>query len=157
MMKPKYLYAVVLILSACAPLKIYHKPGVTVSRMQDDMLACEVRALKDAPVATQVRRAPPEYIPSYRYCRSDGSCYRRGGYFLPGEVYTVDVNASLRNRLETQCMAKQGYQRTEIPNCKGTNSQSATPSPSDVLPVLTPNSCVIRNRSGGWQIIDANG
>ncbi|MFK7743957.1 MAG: hypothetical protein AB8B47_02795 [Roseobacter sp.] len=148
---------IVLVLSSCAPLEIYHQAGVTVSRMQSDLLSCEVDALRDAPVATQIRRAPPEYIPPHRFCRASGQCYQRGGYFIEGELYSFDQNASLRSRVEAQCMTQKGYTRAQIPNCKGTNTQSATPSTSDVLPVLTDTTCAIRNNKGGWQIIDANG
>ncbi|MDW3184134.1 hypothetical protein [Roseobacter sp.] len=146
-----------LVWTACAPLSIYHREGVPVSRMQSDLLACEISALADAPVANQIRRDPPRYIPGRRYCRADGSCYRRGGYYVPGEIYTVDVNRTLRARAEQQCMANQGYVPATIPNCPNGVSRAAPPGATQVLPRLSAHSCAIRNDDGSWQIVTQAG
>lgn len=141
-------------LCACTPLTIYHREGVPVQRMQADLLDCQVDALSKAPVASQLRRGPPRYIPGSRHCYGSGRCYRYGGYYVPGEVYSVDVNASLRRQLENQCMARQGYQRVEVPNCP-----AGTPPPegleqTQTLPPLSENSCAIRGDAGEWLIVD---
>ena len=141
-------------LSACTPLTIYHRDGVAVSRMQSDLLDCQVGALEDAPVSSQLRRGPPRYIPSYRYCPHAGSCYRRGGYYYPGEVYSVDVNASLRSQLENRCMASQGYKRVELPNCPAGTKAPDGQVQSRTLPPLSENTCAIRGENGSWRIVD---
>ncbi len=139
------------LLAACAPLRIYHKPGVPLARWQSDTTHCEVKALRDAPVATQVRQRPPEYVPPQRICDRSGVCRTTGGYWLPGEIYTVDVNAGLRQRVEMQCMAERGYIPVEIPRCPDGVKVSGR---TTVLPPLSENSCFVRFRDGGIAIVE---
>ena len=143
-----------LVLASCAPLEIYHREGVPVTRMQSDLLACEVSALADVPVSNQVRREPPRYIPSRRICKADGSCYTRGGYYIPGEVYTVDVNLGLRERAEQQCMVDKNYLPATLPNCPNAVFRAAPKGATQVLPRLTSQSCAIRYTDGTWQIVN---
>ncbi len=142
-----------LVLVSCAPLTIYHREGVAVTRMQSDLLSCEIKSLKDVPVANQIRRDPPRYIPGRRYCNAEGHCYNRGGYYVPGDVYTVDVNASLRGRAEQQCMAEKGFARVTVPNCPANISNAAPQGATAVLPRLSSRSCAIRNNDKTWQIV----
>jgi hypothetical protein len=139
-----------LTLGACAPLSLYYKPGVPVMRLQDDQLACEVAALKQAPVAIQRLRTPPRYIPPQRYCDARGRCWTEGGYWEDGLLYTTDVNADLRERLEVQCMAKRGYRKVDIPQCSPGVQVSGTTS---VLPELTAQSCAVVNPDGSFAIV----
>lgn len=150
-----FLLVGILALSACEPLTIYHRTGVQVTKMQSDLLECQVDALAKAPVASQIRRGPPRYMPPYRSC-SDGHCYRYGGFFYPGEVYTVDLNATLRGQLETQCMATQGYRRVEIPNCPAGTPSAGDGPQTTTLPPLTENSCAIRGQNAAWEIVEPN-
>ena len=153
-MRPIVALYLCLCVIACAPLSIYHKPGVSVSRMQSDQLACEVRALKDAPVANRVRQEPPRFIPARRICDGAGHCTVRHGYWLPGRVYTVDVNADLRKRVETSCMAARGYSPVSIPPCPQSVADAAPVAATRTLPTLAPNSCAIRNDDGSFQIVN---
>lgn len=140
-----------LVLTACAPLRIYHKPGVPVARWQSDTTRCEVRALRDAPVANQVRQQPPVYVPPRQICDRTGACRLTGGYWYPGEIYTVDVNAGLRRLVETQCMAERGYVPVDIPRCPdGLTVRGRT----TVLPPLTEGSCFVRFEDGGFAIVN---
>lgn len=143
-----------LVLYACGPVSFYHKPGVEVARMQRDQTECQVRALKDAPVANQVQRGAPVYYPGRRIC-SAGSCYTHGGYWLPGPVYSVDTNEGLRNRVEAQCMADLGYAPVSLPRCQSSTAHSVPVGVTTTLPALTANSCVIRNQNGTYQIVNA--
>ena len=146
----------ILLAVACSPLSVYYKQGGSVERLKRDQLMCETRALNEAPVSTVVRQGPPRYYPGGRYCNGSGNCYRRGGFWVPGEVYSTDVNRSLRSRIEAQCMADRGYQPIEIQRCsQGTASASTDTSRSDVLPPLTENSCAIRYDDGSIEIISA--
>lgn len=146
-----------LLLAACAPLSIYHREGAPVSRMQSDLLSCEISALADVPVNNQVRQEPPVYIPARRSCNSDGHCYTRGGFFEPGRIYTVDVNAGLRDRAETQCMATRGYAPVTVPNCPNSVFRAVPKAMTEVLPRLSPRSCAIRYQDGSWQIVTQGG
>lgn len=121
--------------------------------MQTDQTNCEVRALKDAPVANQVRQRPPIYIPGNRYCNSAG-CYYTPGYWVDGGIYTVDVNADLRARVLDQCMAGKGYQPVSVPLCSQTVKSQVAPAQTQKLPQLGPNACAIRYDDGHWQIVN---
>lgn len=141
------------LISGCAPLETYYRAGATVEALKSDGLACEVQALKDAPVANQTRITPPRYIPARRVCDSAGTCTTRGGFWLDGDVYTVDANADLRQRIERQCMARRGYSPAEIPQCPPDVARKAPPGVTRVLPPLSEASCVIRNEDGTIQIV----
>lgn len=142
-----------LTLAACAPLAIYYRPGVSVSRLESDTLACEVRALRDAPVANQIRHRPPVFIPGARICNADGTCYERPGRWVSGGIYTVDVNAGLRQRVQDTCMAAKGYRPVSLPRCSAAVARSAPPAVTSVLPGLREDSCAIFNDDGSWQIV----
>lgn len=144
--------ALVLLLGACAPLSIYYKPGAEVTRLQTDTTACEVQALKDAPVATQIRQNPPVFYPGRVYCDGAGRCWRGEPYWLEGSIYTVDVNADLRRRVTDQCMAGKGYTPARVPLCPV--GVTVPPGRTDVLPPLSPNSCAIKNADGSFRIVD---
>jgi hypothetical protein len=131
---------------------VYYKDGASVSRQKTDLLDCRVEALDKAPVATQIRQAPPYYVPSRRYCQADGRCYYSGGFFAGGELYSVDVNAGLRRDLRRQCMALRGYSPVEVPRCGSGAVASGTTLAT--MPTLSPQSCAVRDNSGDWQIID---
>ena len=147
--------AVVATLSACAPLSIYYRPGTSVARMQEDQTRCEVQALQQAPVANRIRRDPPIFVPPRQYCDSVGNCWVRPGHWVPGEVYTVDVNSDLRARVENLCMAEKGYSPVNLPACPPEVKEKTPPGTTTVLPKLTETACVIRNKDGSWQIVAA--
>ena len=140
-------------LAGCSPFAIYYREGAEVSRMQTDQTNCQVAALKDVPESRQIRRTPPRYIPGPRYCDSRGRCSYGPGYYIPGDVYTYDANAALRNQVTQQCMAQKGYARVELPRCSGSVAQSVQPGITRVLPPLSQSSCVVKNRGGSWQIV----
>ena len=142
-----------LILTSCAPLSIYHRAGVPVARMLVDETRCEVQALKDAPVANQIRQRPPVFVPGRKICNGP-KCTYQAGYWEPGDIYTIDVNAGLRGRVETQCMARLGYQPVEVPLCQGSVKSAVVPRQTQVLPKLGENACAIRYKDGTWQIVD---
>ncbi len=147
------LAAAALALSACAPLSIYHRPGVTVAQMQADRTECEVRALRDAPVATRIRRNPPIFEPARQYCDSRGNCVFRPGYWREGAIYTEDVNRGLRARVQDMCMGQRGYRPVTVPRCSASVASAAPRTPTRTLPALAPNSCAIRYDDGSWQIV----
>ncbi len=145
-----FLFCVTLI--GCLPVSIYYAEGVSVAKRDRDNLECDVAALRDAPVANQTRQSAPIFVPG-RACDRHGRCYRSGGYWVPGDVYTVDVNASLRKRVKAQCMADRGYRPVEIPACPVGVANAAPPGKTTILPRLGPQSCVIRNDDGSLQIV----
>lgn len=140
-------------LSGCAPLSLYYKPGAEVSRMQADSLACETAALRDAPVANQIRQRPPVYYPGRQYCNG-GHCYYHPGYYMDGGYYTVDVNRDLRRRVEQSCMAQKGYQPVEIKRCTSSVALAAGGGATTRLPPLSAQSCAIQHDDGTFLIVE---
>jgi hypothetical protein len=140
-------------LSACVPLSIYYRDGVSVAKMEKDTTECQVKALRDVPVSTQIRRGAPIFYPGRRICDSSGKCYYEAGYYAPGPIYSVDPNEGLRASVESQCMADRGYTPVSIPTCPNNISKTAPAGVTTQLPRLTPSSCVIRNSGGSWQIV----
>jgi hypothetical protein len=142
------------VLAGCATgMSTYYAPGVSVSRMQTDTTRCEVQALKDAPVANQIRQNPPIFFPGSQYCNAAG-CYYRPGYWVDGGIYTVDVNRNLRARVLDLCMAQKGYAPVSLPRCSGAVAAAAPRAQTQTLPALTEASCVIRYDDGSWQIVN---
>lgn len=141
-----------LVVGACGPLSLYYQPGVQVTRMQSDATRCEVEALRDAPVANQIRQRPPIYFPGGRYCTNSG-CYYNPGYWADGGLYTVDLNQDLRRQVLDMCMAQKGYQPVSIPRCAANVASVAPRASTSTLPALTQNSCAIRYDDGSWQIV----
>ncbi|EDQ04531.1 hypothetical protein OIHEL45_12560 [Sulfitobacter indolifex HEL-45] len=139
--------------AACAPLNTYYKPGASVAQVNRATTACEVQALRDVPISTQVRREPPRYVPERRHCNADNKCRVTGGFYVPGELVTFDPNENLRNRVEGQCMADQGFAPVSIPACPNNIARAAPPRATTTLPALNSNSCVIRNKNGSFQIV----
>jgi hypothetical protein len=153
-MKPVFtLFAAGMALVACGPLSLYYRPGVSVTRMQNDQISCEVGALKDAPVANELRQRPPIFIPGRQICGT-GGCYTNRGYWVSGGSYTVDLNSDLRSRVETQCMSRKGYQPIDVPLCTGAVKASFPPGQTQVLPKLTQSTCAVRYDDGSWQIVN---
>lgn len=137
----------------CAPLETYYKPGASVAVLERDTLACEVKALKDVPASTVVRRLPPVYVPGRKVCNSEGACKRTRGYYVPGGIERYDPNEGLRYRVERQCMADKGYAPVSIPQCPQSVAQAAPAGRTTRLPTLNEGSCVIRNADGSVQIV----
>ncbi len=142
-----------LTLSACGPLSLYYREGESVARMQTETTNCQVQALKDAPVANQVRQSPPVYWPGRTYCDGRGRCYRNPGWWEPGRIYTVDVNQGLRNKVEAQCMAQKGYRPVSLPPCKQGVKSRVAPARTTTLPPLSTESCFVKFEDGSFQII----
>ncbi len=145
--------AVLIGLGACAPLNTYYKPGADVASVQRQTTACEVEALAKVPVSTQIRRGPPRFVPPHTLCNSAGHCRVIPGFYEPGAIYTVDPNLDLRNRVEAQCMADQGFVPVSIPACPASIAQAAPKQATTTLPPLNEKSCVIRNDDGSFQIV----
>jgi hypothetical protein len=151
------LIGIALALGACEPMSLFHRPGVSVAQMQSDSTECEVQALRDAPVASQMRQNPPVFIPGNTFCNADGQCRTSPGTWIPGAYSTVDVNADLRSRVMQQCMAKRGYQPVTLRDCSSGIRAAVTPAQTTILPKLTETSCVIRHDGGAWQIVTQAG
>jgi hypothetical protein len=141
-----------MLLIGCLPVSTYYAEGVSFAQLERDNTQCDVAALRDAPVATRTRQYPPQYVPR-RVCDQAGNCFNRGGYWVPGEIYSVDVNASLRSRVKALCMADRGYRPVELPACPQGVANAAPPGPSPVLPRLDARSCAIRTQGGGFRIV----
>ncbi|WP_120635591.1 hypothetical protein [Ruegeria sp. EL01] len=142
-----------MVLSSCGPLSLYYREGESVAKMQRETTQCQLGALKDAPVANQVRQSPPTYWPGRTHCDSNGHCYRSGGWWQPGQIYTVDVNQGLRSTVEAQCMAAKGYRPVSLPPCKQNIKSSVPAVRTTTLPPLGTASCFVKFDDGSFQII----
>ncbi|WP_299298759.1 hypothetical protein [uncultured Tateyamaria sp.] len=140
-----------LVLCGCLPVSTYYAEGVSFAELDRDNTRCDVAALRDAPVAHQTRQHAPRYVP-HRVCNAAGHCHTNGGVWVPGDIYSVDVNADLRKRVKAQCMGDRGYSPVELPACPPAVAQAAPPGPSPVLPRLNAQSCAIRT-DGGLRIV----
>ena len=140
-------------LAACGPLSMYYREGENVSKLQAETTQCQVQALKQVPVANQVRQSPPTYWPGRTYCDGRGSCYRTGGWWEPGRIYTVDVNQSLRDTVEAQCMAQKGFRPVSLPPCKQSVKNRVPAARTTTLPPLSEASCFVKFDDGSFQII----
>lgn len=160
MVNPKRLtliYIGLLGLASCGPLPVYYRVGANVAQLQTDTLSCEVKALKEAPVANEIRHRPPVFYPGGQYC-SGGNCWSRPGYWVDGGTYTVDVNLGLRNRLEQSCMANRGYQLIDLPRCSQQQiaaylSQPGSQTTRGKQPKLSETSCALRLKDGTTRIL----
>ena len=147
-------FAALMLLSACAPLNIHYKEGQTVSRMSTDLASCDASALKQVPKDIRTRYVPATYSP-YGFCKPFGPCfshYHLGGYGY-GKTERYDANEGKRKTASTQCMSALGYSQVEIPPCSAEVTRGTTIRSTQKLPPLTKNSCSIRLKSGGWQIV----
>ncbi|MDF3413697.1 hypothetical protein HKX54_04445 [Sulfitobacter sp. M57] len=153
LIRASLIYSITLLV-ACAPLETYYKPGASVTTLNRDTTTCEVNALKDVPVSFQIRRNPPVFVPGNRSCDADGNCTGHHGYYIDGGVESYDPNVALRNRVETQCMADKGYAPVSIPPCPDSIARATPAAATTRLPALTKKSCVIRNKSGSFQIVN---
>tara|TARA_R110002094_G_scaffold11916_6_gene21765 strand:- start:293 stop:832 length:540 start_codon:yes stop_codon:yes gene_type:complete len=142
-----------LMVTACAPLNTYYKPGVSVNMLERQTLACQTQALREVPSSTQVRRTPPRFIPPQQRCNAAGACVMTPGRYIPGDLVTFDPNDGLRKRVEQQCMADKGFAPVSIPLCPDAIARATPARATMTLPPLNPNSCVIRNSDGSFQIV----
>ncbi len=132
---------------SCGPVVVYHKDRTSFATLEQDLLACEVQALRDAPVANEIRQAAPVFHPGRRVCRKDGSCYHTGGYWREGHIYTVDTNKGLRSRLVQSCMIQNNYAQIEAQRCP----PGTVRPPKDAIGRLTPpasDTCAISVKNG---------
>ncbi|WP_425078362.1 hypothetical protein [Ruegeria denitrificans] len=142
-----------MVLSSCGPLSLYYREGETVSRLQKETTQCQLKAVKEVPVANQIRQSPPTYWPGRTYCDGSGRCYQSPGWWQPGRVYTVDVNQGLRNTVEAQCMAQKGFRPVSLPPCKQNVKSRVPATRTTTLPPLNSASCFVKFDDGSFQII----
>ena len=150
-MKPILPLSLLLVAGACAPLATYYKPGVEVARLETDTTNCQVTAAQEVPPNNQIRSTPTAFYPGVAYCGAAG-CMYGDPFWSDSYIYTVDVNAPLRQKVIQQCMREKGYSPVRIPRCPV--EVKAPPGRTTVMPVLTPSSCAVRNRDGSYQIVN---
>ncbi|WP_428925195.1 hypothetical protein [Marinibacterium sp. SX1] len=150
-MKPILPLSLLLVAGACAPLATYYKPGVEVARLETDTTNCQVTAAQEVPPNNQIRSSPAFFYPSLSYC-GGGGCFYGNPYWADSYVYTIDVNEPLRRKVTEQCMGEKGYAPVRIPMCPV--GISVPPGRTERLPVLTPDSCAVRNSDGSFQIVE---
>ena len=140
------------LVTGCLPVSTYYAEGVSVAKMDRDTLRCEVRAMQQAPVANQTRQHPAQYV-TQQSCDSYGNCHEYSRW-IAGSFYTVDVNTSLRERIQKQCMGQQGYRQVEIPACSPEVEKNAPAKSTTIMPRLGPDSCAIRQNNSRFLIVN---
>jgi hypothetical protein len=130
--------------------------------MHNDLLDCEVAALKAAPVDLVTTKEPDTWVPEEKDCdkkcnkkgKCKKVCKKTGGYWERGETYTYDANEHKRQGVERQCMTRKGYQRVELPICTNAATAPVSTALSGRMPPLTENSCAVRAGERRWKIIN---
>ncbi|MDT8326889.1 MAG: hypothetical protein RQ750_05800 [Roseovarius sp.] len=140
------------LLAACAPLDIYYKEGADVAQSEINLTQCQVSALKEVPRDIRTRYIPARYAP-YTHCNAGGYCRTHYRMISPPRSETYDANASLRDKRVGQCMAMAGYRPVSLPQCDPETTQQTTLRATKTLPPLSQKTCVIRLKSGNWQIV----
>ncbi|MBY6200262.1 hypothetical protein KUV65_02725 [Maritalea mobilis] len=129
-----------LVLAGCTTSTVYYAEGVSVGERERDYALCEAEALQRHPVRTEIRREPPTVVPPQRRCDAEGNCTFVAGYVIPGDVYTVDVNADFRRNAVRGCMGGRGYDRMSLPYCEEGTAVIRSP----VMAPLTSGTCILR-------------
>lgn len=127
-------------LTACASsTPFYYKQGSMLGVRQKDYDACKIKSFKDIPQNIVTTYTPGVHDPGNVVCSTTGTftnCQRIGGVDIPASSTSYDVNASLRARFITQCMADKGYQRLDMPTCAlgvdGYDTLQKTPALRDI-------------------------
>ena len=145
--------AAVLLLSGCFPVGLYHKTGESVARADRDLMACRVAAEAQVPARMVTRMIPGGFLPPRRICDAAGNCHMIPGHRLPPEFVTEDANEDLRREVVAQCMGDKGYDYVRLPQCAPEVAAAAGPVLGAAMPRLAENSCAVRLRGGGWQIV----
>lgn len=140
-------------LAACGPLPLYYKEGEQVSQIGATLTYCRVESLEKVPVAERRRYVPPVYA-RRTFRGEDGKEYTRRVLVQRGGFETIDANEDLREDVTEQCMIANGFQQVTLPICGGSVTRATVIRATEVLPALTPDTCVIRIRDGKFQIVN---
>lgn len=136
--------------------KIYPaKSGVTVGRMQNDFLNCQIEAAQRVPQNMSVATTPSYTTPVQTQCYSTGyggvNCRQTGGQTYGGQTYSYDANANLRSSAEAQCLVRSGYRLATIPPCPAT---AKIKPPKAELYKLSATTCYIAAEDGSYAITE---
>lgn len=126
----KWMVVLALALPGCVPTEIWLREGITVADRSRIVTNCQVAATQNVPTNTQVGWAP--YV----------------------GIYSADTNATLRNRVITQCFADKGLRRVELPVCSAEVSsaiRAKRPSGRERIKV-TENTCYVQMLDGSQYI-----
>lgn len=143
-------------LGACAPPALYHKPGAAPAQIEANLTTCLVSALNQVPRDIRTRYIPAQYAP-YRYCNSRGRCYTRHRLISPARTESYDANEALRARVTEQCMAQAGYRPVSLPQCDPDRVRAAQIAADTPQPRLEATSCTLRLPTGEWRIVTPGG
>lgn len=125
---------------------LYHQVGKSFAERDADVTRCDVIALREAPVETQILFTPPRQE-QRTICDDAGNCITET-YWTKPEPYTVDPNEELRDRVALQCMLDKGYQQISLPSCEDGQALSVPAKMTNI----TRNSCVVRVKGGALRI-----
>lgn len=106
-----------LALSACGPIVAYDNPGVSVSRLANDLRSCAAQALQQAPVNITRERVTVRV--------------REVRHGIPRTTYDriwadIDRNEVIREEIRMQCLQSRGYRLAQVPRCSGAAESAIT-------------------------------
>jgi len=141
------------VLSACLPLNLYYKEGTPVDRLNRDEANCSLEAAKAVPIDNRTRYIPGHEVPRTT-CDAAGNCHTYWVQITPDRIETYDANEDARATYSEQCMIAKGYERVRLPACSSDVVESTQLARTRVLPPIGSNSCAIRLKGGGWQVVN---
>ena len=146
------LLLVLLTLTACTSTTIYYRDGAEVSRIASDLTSCQSNALTRVSPDIRQRYIPPVY--SYQpYCDANGNCTSQRIQTAPGYFTSYDANEGVRAAWTQSCMSEKGFNQISLPLCGADVIKATTVTRTQVQPPITEDSCIIRIRGGGYQIV----
>lgn len=140
------------ILAGCTPLSLYYQEGTPVDRLSRDEAACINEGLRAVPADNKTRLIPGTKTPQ-TICDGAGNCHTVWVQISPDRFETYDANDGARRTYVRNCMIGKGYQRVSLPACAPEVVEATHTTQTRVLPPLTSDSCAIRLKGGGWQIV----
>jgi hypothetical protein len=138
-----------LALAACDTGTIYYAEGVDIATREADYAQCEIAALQEFPVRTEIRYTPSIFVPGRQVCDAQGACTVTPGRFEGGQPYTVDANADIRATATRGCMGERGYARVGLPFCEPETAIR----PSVVMPPLGDGTCLYQPGGSGPALV----
>ena len=140
------------VLAGCATPELFYREGVTIDRLDRDLTACRVSALRDVPPAIETRYTPPDTI-LQPVCHPGGACVWTRIVLRPSQYERIDTNAALREDVTRLCMADKGYARISLPSCSSDVAGRTTLRSDSPQPPLGPGSCAVRTEAGNWRMV----
>lgn len=117
-----FLFLSAALISACGIGNVaLYKPNTPLAVKQADLDQCKMASFRSIPQAYTTNYVGGYYEPGDYSCRqtrhNKTRCKNVGGYYSPPVSYTEDMNAAMRWRFVSSCLARKGYRVLNLPPC----------------------------------------